>query len=172
MVMKSNFNCDDIRELMPELAAASGDPVSEVGGSEVSGAEVKAHLQSCAACSAEVESFRRTMALLDEWKAPEPSPYFDVRMQAKLREEIAVTKRPAGWLHWLRKPVFAVSLTVAVVAGVTLVETGHAPQSGPVAVEPGTAVGDLQALDKNHDLYSDFDVLDDLQVQSNVVANP
>src|SRR6185312_9862369 len=172
MVMKSNFNCDDIRELMPELAAASGDPVSEVGGSEVSGAEVKAHLQSCAACSAEVESFRRTMALLDEWKAPEPSPYFDVRMQAKLREEIAAAKRPAGWLHWLRKPVFAVSLTVAVVAGVTLVETGQAPQAGPVVVEPGTAVGDLQALDKNHDLYSDFDVLDDLQVQSNVVANP
>jgi hypothetical protein len=39
-------------------------------------------------------------------------------------------------------------------------------------VQPGTAVGDLQALDNNHDLYSDFDVLDDLQVQSNVNANP
>jgi predicted anti-sigma-YlaC factor YlaD len=165
--MKSNFNCDDIRELMPDLAAGVGD-----AGSEVKDLGVKAHLQSCAACSTELESFRRTMALLDEWKAPEPSPYFDVRMQAKLREEIAATKRPTGWLHWLRKPVFAVSLTVALVAGVTLVETGHAPQAGPVAVEPGTAVGDLQALDKNHDLYSDFDVLDDLQVQSNVVANP
>jgi predicted anti-sigma-YlaC factor YlaD len=162
MVMKSDFNCDDIRELMPDLAAGLGD----------AGSGVKAHLQSCTACSSELESFRRTMALLDEWKVPEPSPYFDVRMQAKLREEIAATKRPAGWLHWLRKPVFAVSLTVALVAGVTLVETGHAPQAGPVAVEPGTAVGDLQALDKNHDLYSDFDVLDDLQVQSNVVANP
>src|SRR6185437_12258212 len=167
MVMKSDFNCDDVRELMPDLAAGSGD-----AGSEVQGSQIKAHLQSCAACSAEVEGFRRTMALLDEWKAPEPSPYFDVRMQAKLREEMAAAKRPAGWLHWLRKPVFAVSLTVAVVAGVTLVETGHAPQGGQVAVEPGTAVGDLQALDKNHDLYSDFDVLDDLQVQSNVVANP
>jgi predicted anti-sigma-YlaC factor YlaD len=161
--MKSNFNCDDIRELMPELAAGSGD-----AGSEIGGAEIKAHLQSCAACSSELENFRRTMALLDEWKAPEPSPYFDVRMQAKLREEIATTKRPIGWFHWVRKPVFAVSLTLAIVAGVTLVETGHAPQAGPVVVEPGTAVGDLQALDKNHDLYSDFDVL----VQSNVVANP
>jgi hypothetical protein len=38
--------------------------------------------------------------------------------------------------------------------------------------QPGTAVGDLQALDKNHDLYADFDVLDDLQVQSDVNANP
>lgn len=170
--MKSNFNCNDIRELMPDLAAGLGDAGSEVGASEVKTSEVKAHLQSCAACSAELKSFRRTMALLDEWKAPEPSPYFDVRLQAKLREEMAAARRPTGWFHWLRKPVFAVSLTVAVVAGVTLVETGHAPQGGTVVVEPGTAVGDLQALDKNHDLYSDFDVLDDLQVQSNVVANP
>jgi hypothetical protein len=38
--------------------------------------------------------------------------------------------------------------------------------------EPGTAVGDLQALEKNHDLYSDFDLLDDLQVQHDVSANP
>lgn len=172
MVMKSNFNCDDIRELMPDLAAGSGDLASGVKGSEIKDSGIKAHLQSCAACSAELEGFRRTLALLDEWKAPEPSPYFDVRMQAKLREEIAATKRSVGWFHWLRKPVFAVSLTVAIVAGVTLVETGHAPLAGSVAVEPGTAVGDLQALDKNHDLYSNFDVLDDLQVQSNVVANP
>jgi len=38
--------------------------------------------------------------------------------------------------------------------------------------EPGTAVSDLQALEKNHDLYSDFDLLDDLEVQKDVVANP
>jgi hypothetical protein len=40
------------------------------------------------------------------------------------------------------------------------------------ATEPGTAVSDLQALEKNHDLYSDFDLLDDLEVQQDVVANP
>jgi hypothetical protein len=39
-------------------------------------------------------------------------------------------------------------------------------------VQPGTAVGDLQALDRNDDLYADFDVLDDLQVQDDVNANP
>jgi hypothetical protein len=37
---------------------------------------------------------------------------------------------------------------------------------------PGTAVSDLQSLEKNHDLYSDFDLLDDLEVQHDVVANP
>jgi hypothetical protein len=48
-----------------------------------------------------------------------------------------------------------------------------ATMDSPVqSAEPGTAVGDLQALEKNHDLYSDFDLLDDLEVQHNVVANP
>jgi hypothetical protein len=39
-------------------------------------------------------------------------------------------------------------------------------------VQPGTAVGDLQALENNDDLYADFDVLDQLQVQDDVTANP
>ena len=157
--MKSN--CEDIRELMPELAAGLSEP----------GSEVKAHLQSCAACTAKLEDFRRTMALLDEWKAPEPSPYFDVRLQAKLREEMA--KKPVGWFHWLRRPALAVSLTLIMVVGITVIQNGVVPikTSTNSQVEPGTAVGDLQALDKNTALYSDFDVLDDLQVQSNVAAN-
>jgi hypothetical protein len=37
---------------------------------------------------------------------------------------------------------------------------------------PGTAVSDLQSLEKNHDLYSDFDLLDDLELQHDVTANP
>jgi hypothetical protein len=41
-----------------------------------------------------------------------------------------------------------------------------------VPAEPGTAVGDLLALEKNHELYADFDVLDELQVQNEVTANP
>jgi hypothetical protein len=43
-------------------------------------------------------------------------------------------------------------------------------QSG--TTEPGTAVGDLQALDRNHELYADFELLDDLEVQHDVTANP
>jgi predicted anti-sigma-YlaC factor YlaD len=153
-------NCEDIRELMPDLAAGLGDP----------GSDVKTHLQNCAACKAELEDFRRTLALLDEWKTPEPSPYFDVRLQAKLREEMA--KKPVSWLHWLRRPALAVSLMVLMVGGVTLIQTGGRKGTQATVIEPGTAVGDLQALDKNHELYSDFDVLDDLQVQHDVIANP
>jgi hypothetical protein len=62
---------------------------------------------------------------------------------------------------------------------VTLIRTDGGPRNnstpGPEVMTdagPGTAVGDLQALDKNDELYSDFDVLDDLQLQPDVTANP
>jgi anti-sigma factor RsiW len=161
------MKCNETRELMPDLAA----------GLAVLTPEVKAHLDSCAECAGKLEAFRQTMSLLDEWQAPEPSPYFDVRLRARLREESA--KQSAGWLQWLRKPVLAASFALVMVVSVSLLrmnsgERGNNTASPPVAVaaEPGTAVGDLQALEKNQNLYSDFDVLDDLAVQPDVTANP
>ena len=164
------MKCNEIHELMPDLAAGLGAATPEVN----------AHLQSCRECTGKLEAFRQTMALLDEWQVPEPSPYFDVRLRARLREEAA---KPGGWWAWVRKPALAVSLAVLMVMSITLFRTDGGligPRSGrdeqvasmPFAAEPGTAVGDLQALDKNNDLYSDFDVLDDLQVQQDVTANP
>ncbi len=156
------MTCNEIRELMPDLAAGL-NPVT---------AEVKQHLNSCAECAGKLEAFRQTMALLDQWQAPEPSPYFEVRLQARLREETA--KQARGWLLWVRKPALAVSLAVLMVLSITLIQRGGRPPAEPpvAQIEPGTAVGDLQALDKNHELYSDFDVLDDLEVQHDVTANP
>jgi len=166
------MKCEEIREVMPDLASGLMESTAEIGG----------HLASCGACSARMKEIQQTMALLDEWKAPEPSPYFDVRLQARLREEMA--KPQPGWLAWFRRPVLAAALTVMMGVGVGLFyakggggfglwDSEVATMDSPAqAAEPGTAVGDLQALDKNHDLYSDFDLLDDLQVQNNVVANP
>ena len=161
------MTCNQIRELMPDLAAGLSAVTSEM----------KDHLRTCSECSGKLEAFRQTMNLLDEWKVPEASPYFDVRLHARLREEQA--KQPEGWLQWLRRPALAVSFAVLIAVGVTLFPKGETGQPAvPVttqvtaAAEPGTAVGDLQALDKNHELYSDFDVLDDLQVQQDVNANP
>ena len=168
--MKSTSDCNEIRELMPDLAA----------GLAAVTPEVKAHLDSCAECAGKLEAFRQTMTLLDEWKAPEPSPYFDVRLMARVREESA--QQPVGWLRWLRKPVLAVSFALMMVASVTLFRMNSSPAGSTqtpestvalqTVVEPGTAVGDLQALEKNQNLYSDFDVLDDLAVQQDVTANP
>ena len=159
------MKCNDVCELMPDLAV----------GLDAVTPEVKDHLQTCAGCADRLNEFRQTMAVLDEWQAPELSPYFDMRLRARLREEAA--RQPAGLWQWMRKPALAVSLAVLMVMSITLFRTdaGRNPTSdGPTAMvaEPGTAVGDLQALDRNHDLYSDFEILDDLQAQQDVDANP
>jgi hypothetical protein len=156
--------------MMPDLASGLMGMSPEIGG----------HLAGCDTCAGKMEEIRRTMALLDEWQVPEPSPYFDVRLQARLREEMA--KPQAGWLGWFRRPVLAAALTVLMAIGVGLFLTQSsgiyrggdevAVIDSQVPTEPGTAVSDLQALEKNHDLYSDFDLLDDLEVQHDVQANP
>jgi predicted anti-sigma-YlaC factor YlaD len=161
--------------MLPDLAAglASATP------------EVNDHLRSCDTCAETLTEFRKTMALLDQWQAPEPSAYFDTRLRARLREEAA--KQPAGWWAWARRPAMAVSLAVVMVAGLSVhYRMGDTPVKGPntagqfasADIQPGTAVGDLQTLDKNHDVFSDSDpdtddsLLDDLQVQNDVSANP
>jgi hypothetical protein len=162
------MNCKEIRERMPDLAAGFTQPT----------ADEERHFATCDACAEQLKAMRATMALLDEWQTPGPSPYFDVRLQARLREEMA--KPPTGWLQWFRRPVLAAALTVLMGIGVGLLFTRgsgiYNPEPGIsdnfAPPEPGTAVGDLQALDKNHDLYSDFELLDDLDVQQDVIANP
>jgi predicted anti-sigma-YlaC factor YlaD len=168
------MNCNEIRELLPDLAAGMDASTPEP--------EVEKHIASCAACATHLRDLQKTMALLDEWQAPEPSPYFDTRLQARLREEMA---RPAaGWLKWLRRPVWAMSLAAVMFVGALVVGIGNKsyfseteaiatkPPSLGLPVQPGTAVGDLQALERNSELYADFDVLDDLQVQDDVTENP
>jgi len=171
------MNCDQIHELLPDLASGIDASTREP--------EVEKHIASCADCAAHLRNLQKTMALLDEWQAPEPSPYFDTRLQARLREEMA---RPAagwlsvGWLSWMRRPAWALSLAALVFAGALLVGNksyisqteaiATKPPSLGLPVQPGTAVGDLQALERNDELYADFDVLDELQVQDDVTANP
>ena len=160
------MKCKDVRELMPDmalgLAAASG--------------EAGEHLRTCTDCAGRVEEMRKTMALLDEWQAPEVSPFVDTRLQARLRLEKAKASAP-GFLAWIHKPMLALVATVLLVAGVTWFRGDFRRQQVAettvyVPAQPGTPVGDLQALDKNHDMLSDFDVLDDLSVQQDVNANP
>ena len=160
------MTCKEIRELLPDLA---------LGSSPASG-ETAEHLRGCSECAAKLTGLRSTMALLDEWQAPEPSPYFDVRLEARLREEKEKATTARGWLAWMRKPVLTLAATAAVVVGI-LVFRGDQVKTAPqqdatVVAAPGTAVGDLQSLDKNTDLYSDADVLDDLDVQQDQTANP
>ena len=99
------MNCNEVRELLPDVAVGMG----------AGAPEVETHLSSCPTCAAKLQGLRQTMTLLDQWQAPEPSAYFDTRLQARMREEMA---RPAaGWLHWMRRPALAASLAAVIVAG-------------------------------------------------------
>jgi len=144
------MDCKMALEHLLEHAEGKSTPASE-------------HVRSCASCAKEAESLRATLALMDEWTAPEPSPYFDQRLQARLREERE--KAPAGLFAWLRKPALAAAFAVVMAAGIALVRL--APEgtgSGPkvAAVRSTSAVADLQSLDRNEDLYANFDLLDDI----------
>ena len=106
--------------------------------------------------------------------APEPSPYFSTRLQARLREE--KTKPAAGWLGWLRKPALALSMAGLMAAGAALVgvrgDLANSIKAPIVDARPGSAVADLQSLDKNHDLLANFDLLDDDDDSGSATANP
>lgn len=159
------MKCEDIREQLLDLAGG--------GTNDAAPAEAKQHLAGCAACAAKLAELKQTMALLDEWKAPEASPYFDARLRARLRAE-AEDEAPRGWLARLRSPAFLRPAAVAVFGLIVGLGVGlyrysetRTPPAAPVAVHAaeGSAVADLQTLDKNEELLADFDLLDDLATE-------
>jgi anti-sigma factor RsiW len=151
--------CEKLRQELMEALLSGPQSVSP---------EMQEHLASCKACAAELASLQQTMSLLDEWQTPEPSPYFNTRLRARLREE-ALVPAQRGWLAWFRRPVLAGAAALLLGLGIGLMELGPfsrdnntiANNESTVRVTaPGSAVGDLQYLDKNADLFSDFDALD------------
>src|SRR5260370_9127976 len=142
------MNCNEVRENLIELLTPGQGPAAPA---------VNAHVSQCSACAGELESLRKTMALLDQWEAPEPSPYFMTRLRAQVKEE-QEKKASSRLFSWLRRPALAVSLaTVLVVGGIT-----YQVLRPVVATGPGTAVGDLEALEKNHDLYVNSNLLEEV----------
>lgn len=130
--------------------------------------EVEEHLRGCEACRRRAEELRSTMALLGEWREVEPSPYFDARLRARVREQQAAA--PGFWA-WLRKPALAAVFVLLIAAGVGLFQRSEpVPDRNVVAMQGqgkpatriGTAVSDLQSLERNEDLYANFDLLDDV----------
>lgn len=148
------MNCDKYREQLPEVALGAD-----------SAPELTAHLADCSECSIELDELRKTMALLDEWQAPEPSPFFDTKMQALLREE-QQKKQHAGWFAWLRRPSFGIAAVALLALGIGVYE-GASHQSSSkdnkgavAAIQRGTAVADLQFLDSHSEMLQDLDAMD------------
>ena len=147
------MQCTEFREYLFDLMA--GEAVAP---------EVKAHFSACPACSSELASMNKTMALLDEWKAPEDtSPYFMTRLRARVRAE-ATQEVSSGWLTWFRKPALAVSMALLFLVSISLINSGDS-NSDHVHVKSATtasAASDLQYLDKNSDVLQNLELLDDL----------
>jgi anti-sigma factor RsiW len=148
------MNCKEFHDQLLDLASGTAAP------------EAQAHAVACSACAAQLASLRQTMSLLDEWSAPaDVSPYFMTRLRARVREEA----EPVGWLAWFRKPALAVAMTVLMVLSIGLFQGGwHSDNRAGkpdvrAQLKPGTPVGDLQYLDRNHDLLADFEMLDGLE---------
>lgn len=160
------MNCKTIQEQLPDVAL----------GSTPMAPELELHLGTCSECAETLQALRATMNLLDEWEAPEPSPYWDVRMQALLREEQQRQQNTtAGWLQWLRRPALslAAALVLALGIGVTSMMRFLHQDTTSAPLATGTAVSDLQYLDTHSDLLQNFTPLDDMDGDADIedIAN-
>lgn len=142
------MNCNEVRENLIVLLAEGRTDTA-----------VSAHVRECSACAGEMESFRKTMALMDEWEAPEPSPYFLARLRAHVKEEREKAPARSGIFAWMRRPVMAVSFAAVLVAGGLVYRYAVIPTRQE---QPGPAVADVEALDRNHEVLVNTDLIDEM----------
>ena len=119
--------------------------------------EFQAHMDGCTSCRTELAELHSTMALLDEYTAPEPSPYFDTRLHARLRE--AQEAAPEGLWERMRsyltfstgrsfRPAVTAALALTLIAGgAGYVGVVGLPGGGPA--QASNTVNDLKVLDNN-----------------------
>ncbi|MGP8253327.1 MAG: hypothetical protein ACLQHF_14955 [Terracidiphilus sp.] len=160
--MTKNLNCTAVESKLAELLL---DPARVP-------AKVNTHVAECEACRRELEELKATMGLLDAWEAPEPSPFFMTRMQARMREEREAA--PTGWfasrfasfraelsygsrLH--ARPLAAMALTIMLLLG------GGAYLDLEIWNQPAqtqsnaAVVHDLQILDNNAQVLDQMEAM-------------
>lgn len=134
-------------------------------------AKVKSHVAECASCRRELEELRATMGLMDAWTAPEPSPYFMTRMNARMREEREAP--PQSWFQRIRariaygppvhaRPLAAMALTVMLlIGGGAYLGITNVEQPQPKPDVNAAVVHDLQTLDNNAQLLDQLESISD-----------
>jgi hypothetical protein len=173
------MNCKACQSALPDLLFEPVDAQSAVEKVQLS--EARAHLAGCAVCAQELSSLEATFALLDAWKAPEVSPYFDQKMAVRLREEQAAPA--AGWFERLKdrlllntgrqfRPAMAGALALVLIVGGGSFGISSFPHAH--SVQASATVNDLQILDKNEQALQQMDQLlqDDATDSSNSAAPP
>jgi hypothetical protein len=131
--------------------------------------KVREHVEQCAPCRAELAELKATMALLDTWEGPEPSPYFLTRLDARMRAERQAA--PAGLFARLRarfaygpsmhvRPLAAMALTVMLlIGGGAYLNVTHWDQPTVQPSQTAAVVGDLQILDNNAQLLDQMEAM-------------
>jgi hypothetical protein len=159
---RMNNNCTGMDQRLADLLL---DP-------SAAPAEVQAHVAECAGCREELAELEATMALLDTWKVPEPSPYFLSKLDARMREEREAEPAhwPASWIGQLRarfaygpsihvRPLAAMALSVVLLLGGGTY-LGITNLDKPVAPSGSTAVvNDLENLDSNAQVLDQMEAL-------------
>ena len=152
------MNCTQCQAALPDLLLDPGTRRAIAA---------QAHLASCIPCEQEFTQLQETFALLDGWNAPEPTPWFDGRLMARLREEQAA--QPESFFERLRstllfstgrqlRPLVAGALAlVLVVSGGTAFTLSHTLHPG--TVEASATVQDLQIIDRNDQALQTMDQL-------------
>jgi len=164
------MNCTQYQLDLPELAF---DPQNAP-------AALKAHVDQCPACFEALRTLQATLTLMDQWNAPELTPYFDVRMAARLREERAAA--PAGFFEQLRSRIQYLSnvqmqpLLAGVLATIIMIGGGAFAGLAPAPDAPSATVRDLRILDRNDKALDQMDQLleadNDTGTSANSTMNP
>ena len=157
MNVNTTITCKETQERLPDLLL---DPAAVP-------APIAAHVSKCTVCRGELGSLIATFNALDSWTAPEPSPYFDTRMRARIRE--AQSAAPEGFFERVKsfllfstgrqlRPMVAGALALVLVAsGGSFVGIHGIP--GHQASQVSATVNDLKVLDNNAQAIQQMDQL-------------
>lgn len=159
--MDINMNttdCKTCRSLLPDLLLEP-DSAAALAAAP--------HIAACPVCRGELEDLRATMSLMDAWTAPEPSPYFDARVHAHLREAkqaapeglwerlVATLRFSTG--RGLRPALAGLFLFLLLLGGGTVATLWH--EGATPAASP--TVNDLRIFDNNAQALQQMDLLDE-----------
>ena len=154
----NTMNCKTCQTHLPDLLLEDGY--------EAAHPEIAAHLKECESCAKELAELRATFAVMDEWTAPEPSPYFDSKLRARVRE--AAEAQPEGLLERLyafltfstgfqmRSAMAGVLMLVLLLGGGSFAGFEYANRS---QAQPSATVNDLKILDNNAQALQQMDQL-------------
>lgn len=85
--------------------------------------EIKKHLENCSDCAVFADEMKKTLAVIDNEKVPQITPFFYTRVKARLEnqaENVAVTSQPSVMVRILQPALFSLLLIAGIYAGVKI----------------------------------------------------